>query len=132
MGGHGDTAQTDRFNIGAKIDVVSGANTTSIDPSIVPGVGEDGRPANIATPAMISAGGKTYFVELVRILADQKAVVVNIPGLTDVTTPETLVLDMSKKPLINLVWGGAILTLIGTIIAFIRRREESLHASTPV
>lgn len=131
MGGHGDTAKSDRFRVGARIDVAAAGNTTSIEPSIEPRAGQDGRSTDAATPAIISASGKTYFVELVRILADQKAVVVNISGLTDVTTPETLVLDMSKKPLINLVWGGAILTLIGTIIAFFRRREESLHASTP-
>jgi len=127
MGGHGDSSQSERFRVGAQIDVVAAGSTTSIEPSIEQRVGKDGQSTNTATPAMISAGGKSYFVELVRILADQKAVVLNIPGLTDVTSPETLVLDISKKPLINLVWGGAILVLIGTIITFIRRREESVR-----
>ncbi len=125
LGGHGDTSQADRFRVGARIDVVASGIPSSIEPSIEQTVGADGQATNIATPAMISGGGKTYFVELVQILADQKAVVLNIPGLTDVASPETLVLDISKKPLINLVWGGAILTLLGTVITFLRRREES-------
>ncbi|PWB75563.1 hypothetical protein C3F09_02020 [candidate division GN15 bacterium] len=126
MGSHGDTSQTSRFRVGAKIDVVANGISSSIEPAIEQEIDKDGKATNIASPAMISSGGKTYFAELIRVLADQKAVVLNIPGLTDVATPETLVLDISRKPLINFVWGGAILTLIGSIITFIRRREESV------
>ena len=128
IGGHGDST-SGGMRVGARIEVVSGGVASSIEPSLQQGIGKDGQPASVSSPAMISAAGKTYFVELIRILADQKAIVLSIPGLTDVASPETLVLDVSKKPLINLVWGGAILTMLGTVITFIRRREESVRDS---
>lgn len=122
---HGDSG-SGGMRVGAIIDVVSSGTASSIEPSLDQKIGPDGQPANVSAPAMISTGEKTYFVELARILADQKAIVLSIPGLTDVAAPETLVLDVSKKPLINLVWVGAILTMLGTILTFIRRRQESL------
>jgi cytochrome c biogenesis factor len=61
---------------------------------------------------------------LVKIMADQGAVLLDIPGLTDAGTGESLVMDISRKPLINLVWVGAFLVVLGSIVVFIRRREE--------
>ncbi len=52
---------------------------------------------------------------------------ITIPGLTEVS-PEKLVLDISRKPLINLVWIGAVLIMLGSLVTFIRRREE-MYAS---
>jgi cytochrome c-type biogenesis protein CcmF len=38
-----------------------------------------------------------------------------------------LIIDVSKKPLINLVWVGTTVMLIGAVLVFGRRREESVN-----
>ncbi len=77
-------------------------------------------------PAQFTAGGQKYMMSIQKILADQGAVVVDIPGLTDQEQGDRLLLDVSRKPLINLVWFGTTLIMLGTLIVFIRRRKESL------
>jgi cytochrome c biogenesis factor len=44
--------------------------------------------------------------------------------------PPTLVLDVSVKPLILLVWIGTLLTIAGTLMALLLRRRDV--ASIPV
>ncbi|MFH1686152.1 MAG: cytochrome c biogenesis protein CcsA [bacterium] len=66
----------------------------------------------------------TLPVELLRILADEGAIMVSLPGGTD-TKPERLALDVSQKSLIGLVWAGTILMIAGVGLVFYRRRSEA-------
>jgi cytochrome c-type biogenesis protein CcmF len=75
-------------------------------------------------PAEFSDGSNTYLMTITRIMADQGAVMVDIPGLVGMAGSERLLMDISKKPLIILVWVGTTLILIGGLIVFIRRRRE--------
>lgn len=66
-------------------------------------------------------------VSLTGIMADQDAISIALPEmLSQAAQEEQLVLDLSKKPLINMVWAGTTLILIGAIIVFVRRKEEEL------
>ncbi len=98
-----------------KVDTVLPGMTALSDPT--------GRSELVDLPARLDAEGE-LFVAIERINADAKAVAISIPGLTDGRAAETLILDISRKPLINLVWAGTVIILIGCLIAFVRRRAE--------
>ncbi len=124
MGQHGDSAASS-MKVAAQLTVVSSSDSSGIEPATEHTIGADGQPVLKDLPAeILAAGGKGYAVHLSRILADQGQVVLTIPGLTQSGGGERLVLDVSRKPLINLVWGGAFLIILGSILVFIRRREE--------
>jgi len=80
-------------------------------------------------PARFGEGSETYMMSIQKILADQGAVAVDIPGLTDQDNGDQLLMDISRKPLINLVWVGTTFIMLGTLIVFFRRRRESLTAA---
>jgi hypothetical protein len=61
-------------------------------------------------------------LSLARIDADHKRVALFAPHLE--VAPPVAVLDFSTKPLINLVWLGALLAVLGTSIAGLRRAAE--------
>ncbi|MFQ5452880.1 MAG: cytochrome c biogenesis protein CcsA [Candidatus Zixiibacteriota bacterium] len=67
---------------------------------------------------------KKYSLTIKQILADRGVVAFDIPGLIQTDAPDQLVLDISKKPVINLVWIGTALILLGCIIVYIRRKTE--------
>ena len=46
------------------------------------------------------------------------------------TPPDQLILDISRKPLINLVWAGTTLILLGSLIVFFRRRDDLFREQT--
>lgn len=116
-GGHGES---DEMKVIAKVDLIDGADTTSLEPAVVVG-------AESENPTDIPAGfgsDEQYQMTISQILVEQHAVALTVPGLTGSGAPDRLILDISKKPLINLVWLGTTLILLGSIIVFIRRKSE--------
>lgn len=61
-------------------------------------------------------------LELARMDADHGRIAVFPPAAAAATS--VVVMDMSTKPLVNLVWVGALLMLFGTAIAGVRRARE--------
>jgi hypothetical protein len=61
-------------------------------------------------------------IGLARIDADHQRVAVTLDGMT--ASPATAVVDFTTKPLVNLVWIGALLAVLGTGVAGIRRARE--------
>lgn len=76
--------------------------------------------------------GERHLITLERVLADQGAISISSPTLLAKLPGEQLTVDIATKPLINFTWGGAILILIGSLISFVRRRDELLRPSRPV
>ncbi len=70
-----------------------------------------------------------YTISVAQILADQGGVMLHIPGLIASGPPDRLILDISKKPIINLVWLGTTLVLLGSILVYLRRRSELSSAA---
>lgn len=68
--------------------------------------------------------GREYNVMVEQIFADQGAVGLTLGGLSDEPEVDLLVLDVTHIPLINLVWLGTFLLVIGVFLAFARRRGE--------
>ncbi len=131
MGQHGDSNSS--LRVSAKIDATVAGTTRQLAPARIHSMGADGKSAVTSYPDTLVVGENRYPVEIGSILADQGAVQITIPGLTDAARPETLVLDVATKPLINLVWGGAIIVLIGTGLSLWRRGREmgQSELSTP-
>jgi len=63
-------------------------------------------------------------VYLEEIDADNKAISLSIVDISQEAS-ETLILEMSRKPLIGLVWLGTIFMMIGLVITWWRRRKEA-------
>jgi hypothetical protein len=78
------------------------------------------------TPAEIpSSGGMALSVG--RVDAENKAVelvVLDPDAQVEKAAPASLVLDVSTKPLIALVWLGTLLVIGGTVLAIVDRRRN--------
>ena len=98
----------------------------TLKPAVAMIVDSSGASSMMDMPAEFSDGQRKYMMSIQKIFADQGEVVVDIPGLTDQDNGDRLLMDVSRKPLINLVWIGTTFIMLGTLIVFIRRRKESL------
>ncbi len=121
MGSH--TENNDELKVTAKLAIQYEDQMYTIAPAMVYTTNQYGEPAYISKPDYLDAD-KTIPVNIEKVLADQGAILLDIPGLTDAGTPEVLVIDITKKPLIVLVWIGTTLLLIGGVISFVRRHGE--------
>ena len=88
----------------------------------------------------VGANGKSYVLKMVRLMPDRDdlakskiEVSVNLPlSAAQQARGETLVVEASIKPYINLVWMGTITLAIGFFMTIIRRVEEArLKMKTP-
>jgi cytochrome c-type biogenesis protein CcmF len=71
-----------------------------------------------SVPATLPGLGE---LAITRIHAETGSVELALPGTTE---PSIAVVDVSRKPLVNLVWIGALVMLLGTSLAGIRRAGE--------
>lgn len=122
MSQHGD--QTDGgMRVAAILEIGHGDEMQTLEPALQHEQNAAGETIKTSVPVTLEFHDQNYEIQIDRILADQGAVAISIPGLTEIR-PEKLVLDISRKPLINLVWIGAVLIMLGALVTFIRRREE--------
>jgi cytochrome c-type biogenesis protein CcmF len=111
------------LQVTAQLQVEYGQTVDTINPSLVAQNDEDGGSRMTDQPDHFGDEQK-YSVSIKRVFADEGAVVLSIPGLVEESVPETLVLNVTKEPVINLVWLGTTLILIGSLISYVRRRYE--------
>jgi cytochrome c-type biogenesis protein CcmF len=104
----------------AHLTAVIGGDTVRLEPALVMEQGSQGF-SEVPAPLPGNPGGQVVISD---ILADQKAVVLAFPGVTDQTAPDRLVLDVSKRPLINLVWLGTTIILLGGLVVYVRRFSD--------
>ena len=125
IGGH-EAMGAGSMSVGARIEVAGGDSLQTIVPTLVQGTPESGGGGMVSHAAELSVGGQTYEASIAQIMADQGEIVLDIPGLVPGASTEKLILDISKKPMIALVWIGTTLILIGSLLAVYRRRSELL------
>jgi len=107
--------------IGADLEVTQGGITRPVK-ALYRMNPADGR---VETPPAALPGGGRIVVS--GINASSGAVRLDVSG---VSNPARLSVDVTKKPLINLVWGGLYVVLLGGILAAIKRvREVRIRAS---
>ena len=122
MGSHADG--TEELKVSTMLAVEHDGSTDTIVPALIYSTDEYGEPKYISEPAFLDSAG-TLPINVTKVLADQGAVMLDIPGLVESGAPEVLVLDITRKPLIMLVWIGTTLLLAGCVISFVRRRSDA-------
>jgi cytochrome c-type biogenesis protein CcmF len=105
--------------IGAKLDVTRDGKTSQIKPlyRLNPATGQVE-----AIPAALPGGGQ---VAITGIDASNGAVRLEVDG---VNLPARLSIDVTEKPLIQLVWGGLYIVLIGGLMATVQRLRQARMA----
>jgi cytochrome c-type biogenesis protein CcmF len=116
---HGESGGPMRID--ARVIVAGSDAVDTLWPGLEVIADEAGNPLRQSRPAVLEKDSLT--ISLDRVLADDGAVVISVLGLEE-GSPETLVLEISRKPLINLVWLGAILITLGGCLAYVRRSGE--------
>jgi cytochrome c-type biogenesis protein CcmF len=116
-------AEAGQISVGAVLDVEHDGEKTTLTPVMVMGGIEEGQ---IKSPVSLPGGGGYLVLE--RIDADRKMVTLRLVPEAEETSEDFLVLSVSKKPLINLLWLGTIVVMLGLFAATVRRLKE---AKTP-
>ena len=124
---HGEAS--DGFRVAAAVEVRRENAVDTISPGVVQFTTADGKRDLDEQSALFGANGKMYEVWLASIQADKGEVMLEIPAMATSGAPDKLVLDVSYKPLINFVWAGSLLILLGSIVVFARRFGEMTHAA---
>ena len=94
----------------------------------------DGSAPNEGQPQPV-AGFPNASMVIANVVPVQGQLLLNVAGLTpDFTppTPETLSIDVTRKPLIALVWGGFYVMMAGALIAFVKRARQARAAVATV
>jgi cytochrome c-type biogenesis protein CcmF len=100
-------------------------------------VRKDGRSVTVAPALQVGAGGNQPVdaqvdglgaLSLAKIDADHGRVAVRLPAAS--AARSMALVELSTKPLINLVWIGALLALVGSVLAGLHRAAEKAPART--
>jgi hypothetical protein len=105
----------------ADIRVRRGERTTMVSPGL--SAGPQG------TKALDVLDPELGAFSIRRMDADHGRVAVLLPGASP---PEVAVVELSTKPFVNLVWIGAVLALLGSVLAGLRRAGERGRATASV
>jgi hypothetical protein len=76
---------------------------------------------------------KGITVSLESMNAESRSVTLRVEGIEGLHgQPGFIVVNVQKKPAVNLVWLGALLVLLGSLLAGIRRMREALKAQAEI
>lgn len=122
MGAHG--AETSGgMTIVAHLSINTESGPTEVSP-VFEYTDKYGEQTMSGQPKKFTVEGRELDITVEAVYADQGAVALSVGGLNDEPEVDLLVLDVTYIPLINLVWLGTTLMLLGILIAFVRRRAE--------
>jgi cytochrome c-type biogenesis protein CcmF len=96
------------MGVGASLEITDGDSVYNVVPYFH--AGTDGE-------AYIKIPNSLYRIYLDRILADDKKIIIDVVGIGDLS------LEISRKPLINLVWLGSVIIVFGSILAYFKRKR---------
>ncbi len=110
-------------SVGAELQVTHGDAVDTVKPVLKSGShGLTGEPVPLYKDS-------EYNVNIEKVDASTGSVTLAIPGLVETSAPDQLILEVTSKPAINLVWLGAIMICAGMLLTFYRRRN---HRTTAV
>jgi hypothetical protein len=105
---------TGQMHVAAVVTAASGGRSAVVRPALE--VSASGRKS---VPAYLPGGG---VVTIVSVDPNQGKVALDVPGLAPADpNAEILAVEVSTKPLINLVWIGAIVMLGSALLSMLRR-----------
>lgn len=99
------------MGVGASLEVTVEDSIYSVVPYFPASVAGQGLETYARIPNSI------YKIYLDRILADDKMIIIDVVGIGD------LAVEVARKPLINLVWLGSVIIVLGSIMAFFKRKR---------
>jgi len=114
LGGHGEPGE---MKVGAVIDAYRGEDTVTVSPSLM--VHDDG--SRSYQPDSLGISGALLYLD--DLNPSRRTVNIRLAGMGGGAT-ERLIVEVSKKPLILLVWIGSILIVAGSLIAWYHRRKR--------
>ena len=106
------------MTVGAKLEITNNDSTEIVTPTML-----SGSEGMVPQPAPLFSNSE-YNINLDRIDASAGAVSLKIPGLQETGPIDKLVLDISVKPGINLLWFGTIIIFIGNFLAARKRLKQ--------
>ncbi|MEW5924519.1 MAG: cytochrome c biogenesis protein CcsA [Candidatus Zixiibacteriota bacterium] len=110
------------MSVGAWLEVSSGGKTETV----VPVLRSDASGTKMISDPINLFSNSDYKIKLDKIFADQGTVSLSIPGLVEAGPRDKLILDVSKKPGINLLWLGTIIVFIGMFLSARKRFRQSM------
>lgn len=113
------------MTVGAKLEITKNGKTEKAVPMLEVG----GPGGSKSLPVKISNGAAA--ISLNRMNVESQSVTLSLAGPGILPSPEIAVVEVSTKPLVNLVWLGTILMVLGGALASHRRARESQTASLP-
>jgi cytochrome c-type biogenesis protein CcmF len=120
MSPHGDSGD---FHVGAVVNFGKGDHAHTITPLMI--MSAEGRRSQPAVIPPHDKYGKEIIITLTAMNADEKRINLAFQGLTDEIISnaggEQLVVEISTKPFMSILWLGTVLMIIGSIIAFSQR-----------
>jgi cytochrome c-type biogenesis protein CcmF len=114
MGPHG---QGGEMRVGAVLEVDHKGKKETATPAVVFGEDRDIKQIEAALP-----DSNVIFLE--SVMADQGMVALSIGKKGQEGGGETLLLEVSRKPLINILWLGTIIIMVGLFLMTWRRSKE--------
>ncbi len=121
---------TNAFTIGADLNIESGTNAYQLTPSIR--IGNSGR---VSVPVKLRLeSGTEIKILLASFNANTKEVVLKFEGFAASSgkkqeNTEQLIVEVSKKPFMNVLWLGTILIISGTLIAFKTSKKNNTQTA---
>jgi len=120
-------AEGGHFVVGARLSFKDRDSVFVVTPAII--MTPEGRQIH---PAPLPGYGKEDppVVMLTGLNADDKQIELTFSGLADAThdqAQEQLVVEVSVKPMMSILWLGTLLIIGGTAVAFNRRLQGNLH-----
>jgi len=118
--------QSGDMRVGADLEIEINNQVYKITPFFIMGNSQKS-----PEPEMIKIrDGKNIGVKLTSIDADNKSISLEFSGLSEqggqaTDTNEQLLVEVSEKPFMNILWLGTVILTIGTIVAIKRRLSES-------
>jgi cytochrome c-type biogenesis protein CcmF len=117
-------AASSGMSVGAELEVEYNGAIDTVTPRMVsnPDAVDGGSPM-VPSPVKLFAG-QNYDIRLEHVKAGMGAVALSIPGLVEMGPQDRLILDVSIKPGINLLWLGTILISLGlALVAYYRFKK---------
>ncbi len=127
-----DHSESGVVRVGARLEITRGAEKYSMVPAIVFEQNEK-RSENGTFPVKTADGEKNATVILNALNADEKSVELLFNGIEKPETPvaapqDQILVEVSKKPFMSVLWLGTILIILGTLVAFYRRLPEAVKS----
>ncbi len=127
MGSHGKSSMTGgggMMSVGTVLELASGSQHETIVPTAV--YGQGGAPTYAPVPSKLLNAEVRLLGMNVDMSTKESAVTIEVmrPG-SDPAPAESLMVEASIKPYMNLVWAGTLLLFVGIVVSLLQRKREA-------